>query len=283
MRPLHEANRRAWNAATPAHNSHKRDQVAFFRAGGGTLFPEERKLLGNLKGRALVHLQCNAGQDTLSLARLGARVTGVDISDEAIAFARELSKATDIPARFVRADVYDWLETAARAGQRYEIAFASYGFLAWLSDLAAWARGILQILEPGGRLVLVEFHPFALLFDEDFRPSFPYFSAGEPLTFEPGIGDYVADAGEALAPSGFEAGVKDFRNPHPCHEWLWSLSDLFTALLGAGFLIEHFKEFPYANGFKMYARMQRLPGNRWTVPADVPALPLMFALAARKP
>jgi len=106
-RALHEANRASWNAATLAHNSHKGDQASYLREGGCTLFPEELTLLGDLQGKDLVHLQCNAGQDTLSLARRGARVTGVDISDEAISFARELSRQAGLPATFHRRDVYD--------------------------------------------------------------------------------------------------------------------------------------------------------------------------------
>lgn len=104
---LHETNRLAWNEATRAHNSHKADQARFLREGGSTLFPEELKLLGDVAGLSLLHLQCNAGQDTLSLARRGASVTGVDISDEAIAFARRLSAESGIPGTFHRADVYD--------------------------------------------------------------------------------------------------------------------------------------------------------------------------------
>src|SRR4051812_10965825 len=99
---MHEENRVAWNAATEAHNSHKVDQAGFFREGGSTLFPEEVELLGDIAGLSLVHLQCNAGQDTLSLARLGATVTGVDISDTAIDFARQLSADSGVPATFVR-------------------------------------------------------------------------------------------------------------------------------------------------------------------------------------
>ena len=83
---LHEANRLSWNAATQAHNSHKIDQAGFLRRGGSTLFAEELALLGDVRGLRIAHLQCNAGQDSLSLAALGALVTGVDISDEAIAF-----------------------------------------------------------------------------------------------------------------------------------------------------------------------------------------------------
>src|SRR5688500_11146373 len=158
-RHLHEINRIAWNAATQVHNSHKRDQAAFFRGGGSTLFPDEVELLGEISGKRLLHLQCNAGQDTLSLARLGADVTGVDISDEAIAFATALSTDSGIPATFVRADVYDWLEAAQDHPERYDVVFSSYGVLIWLSDLTLWAKRISAILAPGGRVVLIEFHP----------------------------------------------------------------------------------------------------------------------------
>ncbi|HCJ4814104.1 TPA: methyltransferase domain-containing protein [Pseudomonas aeruginosa] len=106
---LHEANRLSWNAATRAHNSHKADQAAFFRNGGSTLYPEELQLLGHLDGLRLLHLQCNAGQDSLSLARLGARVTGVDIADSAIDFARQLSRDSGIAADFQRDDILRWL------------------------------------------------------------------------------------------------------------------------------------------------------------------------------
>src|SRR5881394_2546580 len=108
QKDAHERNRRSWNEATRAHNSHKHDQAGHLRAGGSTLFPEERELLGELSGRALVHLQCNSGQDTLSLARLGARVTGVDISDEAVTFAQRLSEDSGLAGKFERADIYDW-------------------------------------------------------------------------------------------------------------------------------------------------------------------------------
>src|SRR5436309_11262198 len=120
---LHEENRLAWNEATPVHNSHKHDQAGFLREGGSTLFPEELELLGDSKGLSLVHLQCNAGQDTLSLAQLGAKVTGVDISDTAVAFARELSEESGIPATFYRSDIYDWLEETAKNGERFDIVF----------------------------------------------------------------------------------------------------------------------------------------------------------------
>ncbi|HEY7033415.1 MAG TPA: methyltransferase domain-containing protein, partial [Thermomicrobiales bacterium] len=170
---LHEENRLAWNAATVAHNSHKVDQARFLREGGTTLFPEEVELLGDLSGTSLVHLQCNAGQDSLSLVRLGATVTGVDISDEAIGFARRLSAESGIPATFVRADVYDWLAEAAEGPERYDVVFSSYGAITWLSDIRAWGRGIGAILKPGGRFVLVEFHPITGMFGWGWSWKYP--------------------------------------------------------------------------------------------------------------
>ena len=92
-RELREQNRRSWDAVVGAHDSHRGDLAAFLRGDGSMLFPEERRLLGDLAGKTLVHLQCNSGGDTLSLALLGAEVTGVDISDGAISSAHALSNA----------------------------------------------------------------------------------------------------------------------------------------------------------------------------------------------
>src|ERR687889_2614531 len=99
-RNLREQNRLSWNAVVGAHDSHRGDLAGFLCEGGSTLFPEERALLGDLDGKTLAHLQCNSGGDSLSLVLLGATVTGVDISDEAIASACELSAKTGIPALF---------------------------------------------------------------------------------------------------------------------------------------------------------------------------------------
>src|SRR5258706_9699764 len=125
-RDLHEQNRRSWNHATTAHETHKGDQAGFLRGGGSTLFPEEIELLGNLSGKRVVHLQCNAGPDTLSLVARGARVLGVDISDTAIAAARKLASAAGIDGRFERADLYEWFDAAAERGDQFDVRFPSY-------------------------------------------------------------------------------------------------------------------------------------------------------------
>ncbi|MCB9762680.1 MAG: methyltransferase domain-containing protein [Alphaproteobacteria bacterium] len=277
-RDLHEANRQSWNAATRAHNSHKGDQAAFFRAGGDTLFPEEVALLGPLDGRRLVHLQCNAGQDSLSLARRGAEVVGVDISDEAIDFARRLSAGSGIPATFERADVFDWLETT---DQRFDLAFSSYGALGWLSDLQTWARGVARVLRPGGRLVVVEFHPVAWTLDRDGMLTYDYFDE-QPIVEAEGVHDYVADSGTGLLPMEGSEGVQGFRNPHPTWEFQWSIAEILSAALGAGLQLTAFREYPYSNGCRMYADQVMDEARRYHPPPGRPRLPLMFGLVAAR-
>jgi SAM-dependent methyltransferase len=278
-RDAHEQNRRSWNAAVPAHNRHKGDQAGRLRAGRSTLFPTERALLGPIEGLDLAHLQCNCGQDSLSLALLGARVTGVDISDAAIDFARVLSRDSGVPASFVRADLHDFLATTPA---RFDLCFSSYGWLGWLSELRAWAQGLHRVLRPGGRFVAVEFHPTAFLFDPKWRRSYPHSSGGRPIVEAEGVGDYVAASQGALSPGG-AIDAAPFANPHPTQEFAWSLGDLLTALIDAGLRIERFEEHPYANGWRGFEDMEPLPGERWRAPAGTPDLPLMFGLVARRP
>jgi len=109
-----------------------------------------------------------------------------------------------------------------------------------------------------------------------------YFGHGEPLTWDDGVGDYVAQAGEALVPWGAQAGVADFVNPHPVHEYGWGLAEIVEALLRAGLVLETLREYPYANGAKLCERMRETPGRRMHPPDGLPSLPLMFGLSARR-
>ncbi|QIN82171.1 methyltransferase domain-containing protein [Rubrobacter tropicus] len=277
-----DQNRRSWNAVVGAHDSHRGDLAGFLKNGGSTLFPEELGLLGELSGRAVAHLQCNSGGDSLSLALLGADVTGVDLSDGAVRSARRLSEESGVPARFVRADVYEWLAENAKGEERFDAVFASYGVVCWLPDLKTWACGIAGVLAPGGRLVLVDFHPAADVFDEDWNPSRGYPGGGEKTILEEGVGDYVAESGGGLTPAGFSDGVGGFRNPEPAHLFRWGLGEVVSALAGAGLKITSFEEYPYSNGERHFARMREGSGRRMFPPEDVPAVPLMYGLRAHK-
>lgn len=281
QRDLHEENRLAWNEATVAHNSHKADQAKFFKNRGSTLFPEELSLLGDLSNQKIVHLQCNAGQDSISLAILGADVLGVDISDTAIDFAKELSTASGVAVRFVRADLYDWFKNRPDQHSMFDIAFSSYGAIVWLSDISLWAKGVASILKPGGRLVLIDFHPLLAIFDDNWTATDPYFSDDQPTTWLPGIGDYVAESGPPLAPSGYLNGILGYSNTYPSHEFQWTIGDILTAIIESGLRIKSFQEYPFSNGAKIVPGMKLGRKNRYYPPDHLPRLPLMYGLEAQ--
>jgi SAM-dependent methyltransferase len=278
-RDTHEQNRRSWNAVTPAHNSHKHDQAGFLRGGGTTLFPEELELLGDVAGKRLLHLQCNCGQDSLSLAALGADVTGVDISDAAVEFARNLSTESGIAAKFERADVLDWLEAAAVRGERYDRVFSTYGTITWLADLPRWGRGVASVLAPGGKLVLLEFHPLCWSFDREGKLIESYFIDG-PIPERNGVNDYVGGSKGVLSPSGQAPGVQGFVNPEAAYAFQHTVAQTVQVLADAGLFIEQLREWPYANGCLLFEGMEPLPGRRFAMPKGVPAMPLMVGVVA---
>lgn len=273
---LREANRLSWNEAIQARNRHKGDRPTFFREGGTTLDPEERELLGDIKGLSVVHLQCNCGEDTLSLAQLGSRITGVDISDTAIETARVLSAAAGIPATFHRMDVYDWLEQTAQGAGRFDVVFCSYGSVIWLSDLATWAKGIAAILKPDGRFVLMEMHPLLLMFEHDWTLAFPYSTEGNTLAFAEGMSDIE------IHPGGQIDNVEEFTNSHPTYEFAWSIGEVVMALLEAGLTLITLQEYQHASGTDGYKRMRQTPNGHWLPPAELPSLPLRYGVVAQK-
>jgi SAM-dependent methyltransferase len=269
----YEATRRSWNVATRNHNAHKGDQAALLRDGGDVVFPEEIDLLGPLAGARLAHLQCNAGQDSLCLARRGAAVTGVDLSDEAIAFARGLSVASGIRATFVQAEVVEWMATTEL---RFDLAFSSYGAACWLPHLEPWARGLRRILVPGGRFVYVEFHPLVWSLAPDLRLAGDDYFSRAPFV-EP-VGDYVARSGAHL---GAVAPARPGENDVPAHAWQHGVGEIVTALADAGMRIECVREYAHANGCRVHPALVASEGRRWVWPQGAARVPLMFAVRAR--
>lgn len=275
----HEINRRSWNEVTKAHNSHKGDQAKFYRDGGTSLWDDEVRLLGDIKDKTLLHLQCNSGQDTLSIAKhLGAEVTGVDISDEAIRFAKQLSVDSGIPAEFVRMDVYDWFEQNKK---QYDVVFCSYGVMVWLSDLKAWGEGIAKCLKPGGRFVFIEFHPALMMYEGDWEITYDYMG-GDYVEFESGVGDYVAMAGSAPGMDKIENPTY-FENPEPGVEYQWGIADVVMGLVSAGLTLTDLREYDYSNGFNPVPDMREVDKRRFIMPEDKPQkFPMMFSVVAEK-
>ena len=137
-----------------------------FVKGKTSLNSIELDLLGDVKGKTILHLQCHFGQDTISLSRLGAEVTGIDLSDKAIQSAQQIAKDTHSNANFICCDIYD---LPNHLDKQFDIVFTSYGTIGWLPDLDKWANIVSHYLKPNGQFVFVEFHPVVWMFDDNFE------------------------------------------------------------------------------------------------------------------
>ncbi len=267
MDPHIQANRDLWNEWTPIHEKSELYDLAGFKAGKSSLKPLELEELGDVAGKSLLHLQCHFGKDTLSWARQGARVTGVDFSDQAIALARSLSRELGIAADFICSDICDLPSTLS--GQ-FDIVFTSYGVLCWLSDLRRWASVIAHFLKPGGTFYIAEFHPFSQIFYNEpdateLKVSYPYFHQAEPLVFE--AASSYADASVPVVSAS--------------HEWAHGMGDILNSLIDAGLRIEYLHEFAYCT-YAHFPFMQEGPDGRWRLKGYEESIPLMFSLKATK-
>lgn len=258
-----EVNRAWWDERAPHHVAGELYDVDGFRAGESRLRPFEQQELGDVAGRELVHLQCHFGLDTLSWARLGARVTGLDFSAPAIEAADRLADEAGLDARFVVADVYD---AATVLGRTYDVVYTGIGALCWLPDIPRWARVVRDLLVPGGVLYLVEVHPIVdILGDEDLTVRYPYVH-DEPIA-EDEPGSYATAEGPAYANTAIRA-------------WNHPLSRVIGSLLDAGLAIELFHEHPFTV-YKRWPFMRADDDGRFWLPDEYPALPLLYSLRAR--
>ena len=164
MTDYQDQNKRMWDERVPIHVAGDFYDVPGWLAGRCSLRSFEADELGSVQGKQLVHLQCHFGMDTLSWARRGARVTGLDFSAPAIEAARKLARDASLDARFVCAYVFD---APAALGQRYDVVYTGIGALIWLHDLRRWAGVVRDLLAPGGCLYLVECHPLTDVFAAD--------------------------------------------------------------------------------------------------------------------
>ncbi len=254
-----------WNEVVSVHARSDFYKVAEFLAGGNTLDALERGEVGDVSGKSLLHLQCHFGLGTLSWARLGAQVTGMDYSIEAIRKARELAGESGLQAEFVCCNLYDLPQHLK--GQ-FDIVFTSYGVLGWLPDLREWARIAASYVKPGGIFYIAEFHPFAFVFDDEsdhLRYRYPYFGKGAVrYEFE---GTY-ADRGALL-------------QHHEDYEWNYTLGEIVSSLIDAGLVIEFLHEHPFTV-FEQLPFLEKTEDGVWRFPGGTEPVPLMFSLRAHK-
>ena len=255
-------NKHSWNNRVDAHFKSEFYDVQGFIQGKSSLNEIELRLLGDIKGKSILHLQCHFGQDTISLARLGATTTGVDLSDKAIMQANELAQQTNAAANFICCDIYD---LPNHLNQQFDIVFTSYGTIGWLPDLNKWAAVIQQFLNPGGQFVFVEFHPVVWMYDDDFsKVGYNYFNTGPIVENESGT---YADRDAAIQ--------QDYIM------WNHGLAEVFTALLQNDLTITTFQEFDYSP-YNCFKHTIEIAPGKFQIQHLGNNIPMVYALVANK-
>ena len=255
-------NKNYWNSRVEAHAESEFYSMEQFMAGGSSLkWIELEHLPADLTGKKILHLQCHFGQDTLSLARMGAEVTGVDLSDEAIKKADSLAKELELKATFVNCDVYD---SPNHIHEKFDMVFTTYGTIGWLPDLDKWAEVINHFLKPGGEFLIAEFHPAVWMFDDDFKEvKYSYFNV-EPIQ-EITDGTYT-DKGDSIK--------EEFTG------WNHHLGEVFQALQGQQLSIKSFQEYD-TSPWPCFNHLTKVE-NGWQINGLEGKLPLVYALQCTK-
>lgn len=255
-----EINKKAWNDKTDVHIASDFYAMEAFRAGKNTLNEIELPLLADVTSKSILHLQCHFGQDSMSLQRMGAQVTGVDLSDKAIQRAKEIAAELGLETQFICCDIYD---TQQYIQDKFDIVFTSYGTIGWLPDLDKWATVIQSCLKPGGRFVMADFHPVIWMFDNDFEKMvYSYFNDE----------DIVEEENGTYADKQANITAKTI-------SWNHSLSELLQALLGVGLQIKQFHEYNYSP-YACFKHVEEFEPGKFRFKQHENRLPMVYALEA---
>ena len=274
MSDYRDVNREYWDDRVAAHAASKDYAVAHFADDPGYLSEVvrfDRPRLGDVAGLDVVHLQCHIGTDTVSLGRLGARITGLDQSVPALEEARRLATAAGVEATFVESDLYGAVETLGPA--RFDLVYTGVGALNWLPDVRRWAEVVAALLRPGGRLHLREGHPMMWALDEDRSDGllvvkYPYFETAEPLVFEGEGGTYVT--------------TDQVFTKNTTHEWNHGLGEIVTAVLDAGMELTRLDEHTTVPWDALPGMMFDTGGGEMQLVEHAEQLPVSYTLQARK-
>ena len=253
-------NKQTWNNKVEVHvNSDFYDMEGFLK-GKSTLNSIELDLLGDVSGKRVLHLQCHFGQDTMTLARMGAKATGIDLSDKAIEKAKEINNKLNFDATFICCDIYD---LPNHLDEKFDIVFTSYGTIGWFPDLDKWAKIIQRFLKPNGEFIMVEFHPVIWMFDDDFTKIAYDYQSTEPIveTYEGTYADREANISQEYV------------------MWNHALSEVFQSLIHQNLEIKYFLEYdwsPYAC-FKHTVEVEK---GKYRISKFDKKVPLVFSIKA---
>ena len=255
-------NRKLWNDKVAFHLESEFYDMPGFLKGKTSLKEIEMSLLEDISGKSILHLQCHFGQDSMSLSKLGAKVIGVDFSEEAITVAKQIAVQLNLDTTFICSDIY---ELPKHLNEKFDVVFTSYGTIGWLPDLDKWAKVISNFLKPNGQLVFVEFHPFVWMYDADFKSiAYSYFNTAAIV--EENTGTYA-----------------DKNAPIKNQEVNWNhpTSEVLNSLIANGLTIDQYNEFDFSP-YNCFNGMEEFSPNRFRIKAMANKIPMVFALTATK-
>lgn len=257
-----DVNRQSWNNKVDSHLKSAFYNLDGFLKGESSLNDIELGLLGNLQGKTILHLQCHFGQDTISLTRLGAEVTGVDLSDKAIENAERIAKETNSNAHFICCDIYD---LPNHLDKEFDIVFTSYGTIGWLPDMDKWAKIVSKFLKPSGQFVFVEFHPVVWMFDDNFEKiGYNYFNSGAIVETESGT---YADKNADI--------TQDYVM------WNHAMSEVVKSLIKSGLEINSLDEFDYSP-YNCFNKTIEIAPGKFRIGHLENKIPMVYAIKATK-
>ncbi|GAA0573847.1 class I SAM-dependent methyltransferase [Kribbella sandramycini] len=268
MSDYREINQASWDERVPAHAAAPSYHVAEFQQDPSYLSEVvrfDRPRLGDIAGLRGVHLQCHIGTDTASLARLGARMSGLDFSPPAVAQAQAFTQGLGLDVDFHVGDVYD--AVGILGASAYDLVYTGIGALCWLPDINRWAQTVAGLLKPGGRLFIREGHPMLWSLDDDSSLKFSYFEREEPLVFNEG-GTY------ADTDAVFTANLT--------HEWNHGLGETITAVQNAGLVFDSLAEHDSAPWNALPGLMTMDGAGEWRLTDNPERLAATYTLQAHK-
>jgi SAM-dependent methyltransferase len=271
-----KVNRDFWDERAPAHAASADYAVARFAEDPEFLSEVvrfDRPRLGDIAGLEGVHLQCHIGTDTVSLGRLGARMTGLDISPPALEEARRLSEAAGVEATFVESEVYAAVDVLG--AERFDLVYTGVGALCWLPDVRRWAQVVAGLLRPGGRLHIREGHPVLWSLAEGREDGllvleYPYIETADAIVWDEGEEGTTYVETDVV----FEKNVT--------HEWNHGLGQIITALLDAGMELTLFEEHDTVPWDALPGQMTDTGGGEMRLTDRPNRLPHTYTIGARK-
>lgn len=263
-----ETNKGLWDELASIHRESQFYDIDSFLKGRNRLREFEINELGNVKGKKIIHLMCHIGLDSLSLVRMGAEVTAIDFSGEAIKTARELSEKTGAHCEFIQSDISSVLD---HVNEKFDIVYTSIGVLAWIRDLNRWAKTISELLKNDGFFYIAEIHPFTMLISENatednIRITDNYFSSKEAQYYQQ-EGSYADRSAKV--------------NTKGSYQWGYTISDIINALISNGLELDYLHEFPFTC-WPQFNFLHKEANGYFTIPDKLPNLPLLFSIKAHK-